>query len=43
LHAETLGFEHPVTGEPLSFRRPPPEDFARLVKALRDDEDGREG
>ena len=35
LHAQTLGFEHPVTGEPLFFERPPPEDFMNLVRALR--------
>ncbi len=36
LHAATLGFEHPVTGEMLSFASPLPEDFAGLVAALRD-------
>ncbi|MGD0641592.1 MAG: RluA family pseudouridine synthase [Roseiarcus sp.] len=36
LHAATLGFEHPITGEPLSFERPPPNDFLTLVKALRE-------
>ncbi len=35
LHAATLGFEHPITGEPLSFERPPPQDFLNLTKALR--------
>jgi len=35
LHAAALGFEHPITGEPLRFESPPPEDFTRLVKALR--------
>jgi 23S rRNA pseudouridine1911/1915/1917 synthase len=35
LHAAALGFEHPITGEPLRFESPPPEDFSRLVKALR--------
>jgi 23S rRNA pseudouridine1911/1915/1917 synthase len=35
LHAATLGFEHPITGEPLSFERPPPQDFLNLAKALR--------
>ncbi len=35
LHAATLGFEHPITGEPLRLESPPPEDFARLVEALR--------
>ena len=35
LHAETLGFEHPVTTKRLHFKRPPPEDFVNLVEALR--------
>ena len=35
LHASVLGFEHPLTGERLRFERPPPEDFTRLLKALR--------
>ena len=35
LHAATLGFEHPVTGEALLLTSPPPDDFARLLKALR--------
>ncbi len=35
LHASVLGFEHPQTGERLRFERPPPEDFTRLLKALR--------
>ncbi|MBV8664605.1 MAG: RluA family pseudouridine synthase [Hyphomicrobiales bacterium] len=35
LHAATLGFEHPITGEPLSFTSEPPEDFSRLLNALR--------
>jgi 23S rRNA pseudouridine1911/1915/1917 synthase len=34
LHAETLGFRHPVTGEPLSFSAPLPPDMAALVQAL---------
>ena len=36
LHAATLGFEHPITGEPLSFESAPPDDFMRLVNALRE-------
>jgi 23S rRNA pseudouridine1911/1915/1917 synthase len=39
LHAETLGFAHPVTGAPLSFESPPPPAFARAVEDLR----GRSG
>ena len=35
LHAATLGFEHPVTGEALEFESPLPEDMANLVDALR--------
>ena len=34
LHAATLGFHHPVTGEALRFSTPTPPDFARLVAAL---------
>jgi 23S rRNA pseudouridine1911/1915/1917 synthase len=35
LHAATLGFIHPTTGEELRFERPPPADFAALVTALK--------
>jgi 23S rRNA pseudouridine1911/1915/1917 synthase len=35
LHAATLGFEHPVTGEPLQFSSDLPGDLLRLVEALR--------
>lgn len=35
LHARTLGFVHPRTGEPMSFEREPPDDFRALVAALR--------
>ena len=35
LHAATLGFEHPITGEAMSFDSPLPDDFLRLLKALR--------
>ncbi len=35
LHAATLGFVHPVTGEELSFTSPPPADFEALLAALR--------
>jgi 23S rRNA pseudouridine1911/1915/1917 synthase len=34
LHAETLGFRHPVTGAALSFRAPMPPDMAELVAML---------
>jgi len=35
LHAARLRFLHPVTGAPLSFEAPWPEDFAALVARLR--------
>lgn len=35
LHAATLGFTHPVTGEALEFESPLPRDFAALLQALR--------
>lgn len=35
LHAERLGFEHPVTHERLCFSVPPPPDFQRALDALR--------
>jgi 23S rRNA pseudouridine1911/1915/1917 synthase len=35
LHARTLGFVHPATGEKLSFTAPPPPDFQRALEALR--------
>ncbi len=35
LHAGTLGFVHPVTGEHLSFTAPLPEYFEELLKKLR--------
>ena len=34
LHAATLAFAHPVSGVPLSFASPLPEDMARAVHAL---------
>lgn len=34
LHAAILGFDHPITGEPLRFETGPPKDFAKLAKAL---------
>ena len=34
LHAASLGFDHPVTGERLIFDSPPPEDMAALIAAL---------
>ncbi len=34
LHAAELGFEHPVTGEEMTFEAPLPPDLAGLAKAL---------
>jgi len=36
LHAATLGFEQPVTGEPLRFDDPLPDDLAAVLAALSD-------
>ena len=41
LHARTLGFEHPITGEKLLFESPLPEDFLWLLENLREKEAGR--
>ena len=35
LHATKLAFAHPVTGKPLTFDAPLPEDVSRLIEALR--------
>ncbi len=35
LHAKTLGFDHPVTGERLSFDSPLPEDMTLLIEKWR--------
>ena len=35
LHARTLGFAHPRTGERVSFEREPPADFTAMVESLR--------
>jgi len=37
LHAERLAFEHPVTGEPMSFSAERPADQQALIDALRAD------
>lgn len=34
LHAASLGFRHPISGEALHFERPPPEDMAALLTLL---------
>jgi 23S rRNA pseudouridine1911/1915/1917 synthase len=36
LHAETLGFIHPVSRQPLRFHAAPPPDMAALIDALAD-------
>jgi 23S rRNA pseudouridine1911/1915/1917 synthase len=35
LHAEKLGFEHPETGEHMTFTSPIPADFQKALEALR--------
>jgi 23S rRNA pseudouridine1911/1915/1917 synthase len=35
LHAATLGFEHPVTGERIALAAPPPDNFRAVVEQLR--------
>jgi 23S rRNA pseudouridine1911/1915/1917 synthase len=35
LHAETLGFTHPVTGQKVSLSRPPPPEFTEALDRLR--------
>lgn len=35
LHAETIGFTHPTTGEYMEFTKEPPEDFQKLVNSIR--------
>ena len=34
LHAAVLGFDHPVTGQPLRFETEPPKDMQRLIAFL---------
>jgi len=43
LHASTLGFLHPLTGEPLSWTSALPTDLELLLAALRDDSVATEG
>ena len=43
LHAAALAFDHPVSGERLSFEAPLPADFTALLAALRADAGGRTG
>lgn len=35
LHAQTLGFTHPITGERLQFSSELPEDFQFVLRELR--------
>ena len=35
LHAETLGFIHPTTGQYMEFNSPLPEEFKVLLKKLK--------
>ena len=35
LHARELAFDHPVSGKPLSFSAPMPEDLQQVIEALR--------
>jgi 23S rRNA pseudouridine1911/1915/1917 synthase len=41
LHAATLGFDHPVTGERLDFTAPPPPEFLEALDRLRGTPGGR--
>jgi 23S rRNA pseudouridine1911/1915/1917 synthase len=34
LHARTLAFTHPRSGQPLSFEAPLPEDFQDILRRL---------
>ena len=34
LHAERLALDHPVTGEPLAFASPLPDDLASVLASL---------
>jgi 23S rRNA pseudouridine1911/1915/1917 synthase len=35
LHANRLALEHPITGEPMEFEAPLPDDFRQAIAALR--------
>lgn len=37
LHAQTLGFIHPVTGQEMEFSVPPPDNFSNILNLLRAD------
>jgi 23S rRNA pseudouridine1911/1915/1917 synthase len=36
LHARTLGFTHPITGQALAFSTPLPPDMAAVIQSLRE-------
>ncbi|MEM8537946.1 MAG: RluA family pseudouridine synthase [Pseudomonadota bacterium] len=36
LHAATLGFDHPVSGEQMRFEATPPDDMSTLISVLKD-------
>jgi 23S rRNA pseudouridine1911/1915/1917 synthase len=36
LHAQTLGFRHPITGDNIRVEAPPPTDFLELLASLRE-------
>ena len=40
LHARKLAFAHPVTGQPLEFTQPMPEDMQELVETLEEEHAG---
>jgi 23S rRNA pseudouridine1911/1915/1917 synthase len=42
LHAKTLGFRHPVTGEACLYERPAPPDMERLMRELEESLDPRQ-
>ena len=35
LHAQTLGFSHPITGDRMQFSSPLPQDFELALERLR--------
>jgi 23S rRNA pseudouridine1911/1915/1917 synthase len=41
LHAWRLAFNHPVTGDPLSFRSPLPEELVRYLQSFLSNGRGR--
>ena len=40
LHSWKLSFMHPVTGEPMEFTQPLPEDMKRYMRADREQKEG---